>query len=562
MHVVPQLIALPEEHSQALHASPVRRKQRQSHAPPPEGIDPHLLRRSRTPSLSPTKSQRGSTLLRSPHAGNVEADYIPPVPSHNRQHLSARARSSTPAPPYEPPAEQFTPPREVIRSSPRVSKSSKRKKILKVVIKKEPPEIDLSRPPPPSPTDDPILLHARLRTPRPSIPTHARETPLLGSSPLEPGKQTSPLNRSALDFPLPGIPSDVEDNEDPDVPEPPVFNLVGAGDDPWSSSNEGESEQEGQYTGKFRVVCVPTKVDPPTSTTRERIEQWGRPLSPFPRKVGVIDAHSDAEENSDVDLPLAQPRFSNQQKEDGHVPETLGDAEQPGFENEVRFAYTEHLEVGKSALAEDLAHESRVTPPIPTEAAPCDQGGDTVGNVAQGSQEDIVAVEESAYQGQNEDAPTEVRRESAPEVHTVTTLQDDLDFTSIYLDLNPSELVGLEQPDELFVEHALSNEPQPFISPQRQTSGSQVAPEERTEADEPIPETVDAESEGDSSDESDLSVVKIVSDDPWAAARAAAILKQVCSSSSSFVSLHSLPYSMIGTLSRKLPAAVVFHPAL
>ena len=55
---------------------------------------------------------------------------------------------------------------------------------------------------------------------------------------------------------------------------------------------------------------------------------------------------------------------------------------------------------------------------------------------------------------------------------------------------------------------------------------------ERIEVDEPMAEPVDdadAESEGDSSDDSDLSVMKIVSDDPWAAARAAAILKQVCS---------------------------------
>jgi hypothetical protein len=404
------------------------------------------------------------------------------------------------------------------------------------VIKKEPPEIDLSRPPPPSPTDDPILLHARLRTPRPSIPTHARETPLLESTP--PGPGTPQLNRSALDFPLPGIPSDVEDNEDP---EPPVFNLVGAGDDPWSSSNEGQSEQEGEYTGKFRVVRVPTKADPPTSATRERIEQWGRPLSPFPRKVGAIlegDAHSDAEENSDVDLPLAPPTFSNQQKEDGHVPETLGDAGQPGFESEVhqeRFTDTEQLEAG-----DDLAHESRVTPPIPTEAARCDQENDAEGKVARDSpafpQEDVVAGDGSAYQGQDEHAPAEERRETVPQVQAVTTLDDS---TSIHLDISPSELVGEEQTDEVFVERALSEEPQPFISPQSQTPGSQAALEECIEVDEPMLETADAESEGDSSDESDLSVVKIVSDDPWAAARAAAILKQVCSSSSPFVPLPS-----------------------
>ncbi|KAH9049324.1 hypothetical protein EDB84DRAFT_1453445 [Lactarius hengduanensis] len=512
-----------EEHPQANHASPARRKQRQSHAPPPEGIDSHLLRRSRTPSLSPTRSRRGSALLHSPYSGNVKADYIPPVPSHARQHLSARARSSTPAPPYEPPAEQFTPPREVFVASPRVSKSSKRKKILKVVIKKEPPEIDLSRPPPPSPTDDPILLHARLRSPRPSIPTHARETPILESTPPGPSKQTSPLKPSALDFPLPGIPSDVEDNEDPDIPEQPVFNFAGAaGGDPWSSSNEGESEQEGEYTGKFRVVRVPTKTDPPTSATRERIEQWGRPLSPFPRKVGAIlesDAHSDVEENSDVDLPLAQLRFSSQQKEDGHVPETLGDAAQPVFESEVHQVQFTDKEHPDPELTDDLAHESRVTPPIPTEA---DREGDE-GNVTQGSptspQEDVVAGDESAYRGQNDNAPVE---ESVPEVHTVQ--DDDLDHISIHRDISPSELFGEEQTDEVSVEHALSSE-EPRPPPQ--TPGSQQAAlDERIDEDEPMPETVDAESEEDSGDDSDLSVVKIVSDDPWAAARAAAILKQ------------------------------------
>lgn len=403
----------------------------------------------------------------------------------------------------------------MIRSSPRVSKSSKRKKILKVVIKKEPPEIDLSRPPPPSPTDDPILLHARLRPPRPSIPTHARETPLLESTPPGPGQQASPLSRSALDFPLPGIPSDVDDNEDPDVPEQPVFNFAGAGDDPWSSSDEGESEHEGEYTGKFRVVRVPTKTDPPTSATRERIEQWGRPISPFPWKLGAIpegDAHGDVEENIDVDLPLAQ---SSGQKKDGHVPQTIGDVD------------PEYPESGGSVFVDDLAYESHVTPPIPTEAARCDQEGVAEGEVTQGLP--IFLQDVVAYQGQNVDvhAAEERRETSVHEVHTVTTLRDDdLDSTSIRRDMSPSNLFGEEQTDEVFVEHALSEEPQPYTAPQPQTPGLQATSEEPIEADEPMPEIVDAESEEDSGDESDLSVVKIVSDDPWAAARAAAILKQ------------------------------------
>jgi hypothetical protein len=143
--------------------SPVVRKQCQSLAPPPENISPdHRLQSSHSPLISPNKFWRSPALLRSPHADNDNADFILPIPSPTRQHLSARARSSTPIPSYEPPHERFTPPREVVRPSPRVSKSSKRKKTLSITIKKEPFEIDLSCLPPPSPTDDPLLLHGRV----------------------------------------------------------------------------------------------------------------------------------------------------------------------------------------------------------------------------------------------------------------------------------------------------------------------------------------------------------------------------------------------------------------
>jgi hypothetical protein len=258
----------------------------------------------------------------------------PPVLSHTRQHLSARTRSSTPIPVYEPPKERFTPPREVIRPSPRVSKSSKRKKTLKITIKKEPPEIDLSRLPPPSPTDDPLLLHGRVRSPRPPVPTNARETPLLESTPPGPGKQLSPFKRCALDFPLPGIPSDVDDSEDAELLKQPIFNFAADGED--SSSLDGSgSEQEGEYTGKFRVVHVPTKADPPTSTTRGRIEQWGRPISPFPRKgspIPEIVADNGPDDSSDLDLSLAQPQFHQERVEDRHVPEALEDAQEDAQE--------------------------------------------------------------------------------------------------------------------------------------------------------------------------------------------------------------------------------------
>jgi hypothetical protein len=50
---------------------------------------------------------------------------------------------------------------------------------------------------------------------------------------------------------------------------------------------------------------------------------------------------------------------------------------------------------------------------------------------------------------------------------------------------------------------------------------------------------LDADSEGDSADDGEPSVVEIVSDDPWAAARAAVILKQV---------RHHVPYSRLHSL--------------
>jgi hypothetical protein len=67
----------------------------------------------------------------------------------------------------------------------------------------------------------------------------------------------------------------------------PVFDLTGAVPDDggaWSDSDsedgrEGEEgEGEGEYTGRFKMMTVKTKVDPPTSVTRERMEEWGRPV--------------------------------------------------------------------------------------------------------------------------------------------------------------------------------------------------------------------------------------------------------------------------------------------
>jgi hypothetical protein len=529
-------------HRPSPNMSPVVRKQRQSHAPPPESVELNLFRRSCTPSRSPAKSQRSPVLLRSPHADNGKADFIPPIPSHTRQHLSLRARSSTPIPVYEPPTERFTPPREVIRPSPRVSKSSKRKNTLKVTIKKEPPEIDLSRLPPPSPTDDPLLLHGRQPCPRPPIPTNARQTPLLESTPPAPGKQLSPLNRCALDFPLPGIPSDVDDNEDTSIADQPLFNIDPNGDDSWSSSDGGSSEQEGEYTGKFRVVHVPTKADPPTSMTRERIEQWGRPISPFPRKGSPIpEVVIGDDESSDLDLSLEQPQFHLDRRVPEAVEDAQEDAQKSRSEIEGRQEQTKPTEISvteRAAPAEELAHDNHVETSSHVEVPHLhqernDETSESFGGSPTYPQEHVVVDISPGDErmSQNGNTPAQERDEVIAEFDSVAAQQENLVSTEFFdarLDSgDEGELIGEEPADEEIVDRALSDELPSATSPQQHPSGPQLV-EERVEVDEPMADSLDAESEGDSSDESDLSVVKIVSDDPWAAARAAAILKQVC----------------------------------
>lgn len=275
---------------------------------------------------SPTKASRKPTstsptkrlLLLSPHSSNPQADYIPPSASTSHEHLSARRRSVTPIPPYEPPAEKFTPPREVLctpanLTTPKVSKSSKRKSAVKnsgkklvLQIKKElPDDIDLSVPPPPaSPTDDPLLLLGHKRRTRSSLNhgrnslTHSRDTPPLeSSSPIhgDDFNQTRLLDltlgaaggmdMTSDDFTITGSTSH-------DVL--PVFNPLAEAEDAWTDDEgwggDGDKpaspfDHTGEFTGNFTVLTVPTKVDPPSSCTKSRMDAWGHPVSPFPGRA-------------------------------------------------------------------------------------------------------------------------------------------------------------------------------------------------------------------------------------------------------------------------------------
>ncbi|KAF7979307.1 hypothetical protein HWV62_43030 [Athelia sp. TMB] len=251
--------------------------------------------------------------------------------------FSRRSKSTTPIPHYEPPTEVFTPPREITISplQPPASRSRRKshaapvsgegsvreKKVVTVVVpgvKKEMPDVDLSTPmPPPSPGDDPLLLSGRPR---------ARQSRSRGleSSPSRSGWGVGRSMRNSSEEPAAVI------EEDEDMDETMQFDLnaedamegvmagsmpptsdsafdFGAGDGAlptfdlnampddggWSDSDDEDvnpawgagNEGEGEYTGRFRMMKVPTKADPPTSGTRERMDEWGRPISPFP---GVV----------------------------------------------------------------------------------------------------------------------------------------------------------------------------------------------------------------------------------------------------------------------------------
>ncbi|KAG1906082.1 uncharacterized protein F5891DRAFT_552063 [Suillus fuscotomentosus] len=121
-------------------------------------------------------------------------------------------------------------------------------------VKREPPEINLSAMRPPSPTEDPLLLSARHF----GSTTSSRSTPVfLSSSP----------HRHA----------DVRDTQSPE----------------WTDT---ESEGEGEYTGRFKMFQVPTKADPPTSGTKARMKEWGRPVSPFPYEARLDRSLPDPED--------------------------------------------------------------------------------------------------------------------------------------------------------------------------------------------------------------------------------------------------------------------------
>lgn len=434
----------------------------------------------------------------------------------NRTLLAAKSsrRSVTPIPPYEPPMDVFTPPREVFLSPalPKsMSKSSKRKTIgsvstsksakgkkkgstltIVVGVKQELPDIDLSLPmPPASPTDDPLLLSGPPEPEFDSEPTPPRRREMsvqaqvgqevgIWDGELPPSSPEPPLatddaeavrvfdwNHNKNTAPEAST-DDSMTHLDPDDAGISPVRLFDSNDVPtslnggWSDSedeggqgsivaagaggmDEGE-EGEGEYTGHWKMVLVRTKQDPPSSATRGRMEEWGRPISPFPKKLAFLEEVAGGEEVHQEETHQEEGHQEVGQQEEGHREE--------GHQEE------SHQQVG---------HQQEENWPD--------------------LEDECVTREEEELEEE------EVRRMS----------------------LEPEQLLGYV-PDSADVSLNVEN--------LRDTRNLELSNEDRTELIIP-PNVQDSDDDQSSDDGDELNVVKITSADPRAAARAAAILKQV-----------------------------------
>ena len=490
---------------------------------------------------TPTKSKR--VLVQSPHAKNPDADWISEVPAMalsvppaRRAVLSARGsrRSATPIPPYEPPPDVFTPPREVFLSPavPTVSKSSKRKtpaakkkgtraSTLRVVtvpqqVKLELPDhIDLSAPmPPPSPSDDPLLLSG---PPEPeSSPLrrlsmrHHREVSVQAEQDdiLPPSSPEPPLNSEdaeALrtldwhhDAQMVGDTSEMDDSMrldpgDADVSPVRLFDFDGLHDvgnaGGWSDSDEemglkaveGVEEGEGEYTGKWRMTKVRTKLDPPSSATRIRMDAWGRPISPFP-KINKMDLLGEEDEESDGERETEQVSVQDDDEEE---------------EEEVR---------RMSVEPEDCVDESTELPVLEPEE----------------EDEEEREVRQMSVEFDNNDEEQQVLDLNIRNDSTLRQPSPVVDRRSSNIFAFPS----LESP-EAGPSSTSKDIPR---SPSASASNNAFIDEDTQMRDPPVQgeDLLDDDEDDSSSDTSaEPGIVKITSADPRAAARAAAILKQV-----------------------------------
>ncbi|ESK91263.1 hypothetical protein Moror_2892 [Moniliophthora roreri MCA 2997] len=268
---------------------------RQLISPPPEEILRSKRKRTSTTTTTTPQATPNPKPRKQLHIHNPNADFIPFNPR--------------PSPvPYSPPNHRFESPRE-ITLSPTKSKSSRRKSTRGLRIKTEPPpDLDLHAPmPPASPTDDPLLLSEPPRR----LPSESPSSSLPPSSPPPPSSphllDFTSYNPANLDTSSPMDTSFDFDGPIPNFTLPPIqklsYDLPNNG---FSTDSEDEDEGilgQGEYTGHFRQLTILTKPDPPDARTKERMDNWGRPISPYPYEVDRSARESGRTSPSPSDSP-------------------------------------------------------------------------------------------------------------------------------------------------------------------------------------------------------------------------------------------------------------------
>ena len=496
---------------------------------------------SRQPSFeSPTRASFG-------HLGSS------PGAKSSRRHV-------TPIPPYEPPSDVFTPPREVFltpvltkamgKSSKRKtmpsasgSKSAKGKKkastlMIVTTVKQELPDIDLSLPmPPPSPTDDPLLLLGSSEFDPEPTPPRTREMSVQAQAEREvdgylPPSSPEPLltvddveavkvfnwNRNGNTVPETSTDDSIMQLDPDDAGISPVRlfdlnDLPPSSDCGWSDSDneelavtpggiEGADEGEGEYTGRWRTILVRTKQDPPSSATRGRMEEWGRPISPFPKKVTKLAFLEEEEEGCQE---MDHQRVENQQEEEYMGREEEAQEEEEQEEEEVRQMSVEPIQQSPRGLVPDIQQqeeeEEREVRQMSVEFDGDEEPASPLDNL------DLVPpqfTENAACRNQAVSIPAL----QSPRQPSPTPAIELVVFPSI--EPSPEAVPPL---DSSVLEHGITLASN-FNENQQEGDDDQT-----------------------SDDDDELSLVKITSANPRAAARAAAILKQVKNYSLCFESL-------------------------
>jgi len=315
-----------------------------------------------------------------------------------------------------------------------------------------------------------------------------------------------------VDVPPMPFTSDSMTPEGPELrPEEPIWQEGPSG---WTESSDNEEptfDQEGEYTGKFTSFVVPTKPDPPTTVQRERQEAWGRPISPFPyptdRKSRWSSPLTPAETQEEMHGETQEPEKEPEEQPELDIAEltTTHDAEEGLFGSDQNTVPGEATASSNASAVRQVLIPATIQPMFDFDGLSSpDHSYETPIRPPKGEPVPFIRF-----------FPKRTSTASSSKVQFPPPQHPSI-FNS-----PARNVVDMERDEERFVDRALSQAPE-YDDDSKVVGLSQRAlhPEQLD-----VPEEY-TEEEGDD-DVIDLGVIKISSEDPMAAAKAAAILKLV-----------------------------------